>query len=675
MSESGKLINQVDSGSGDFESSASGVSLVLGDWVLVRQSEAEDWLPIEQIGVSEEGDQWFGCINKIGSNFIQIQTPPTKEGSYSSRRVHKDEFWSRIKIMTPSDVSILFSMRVQQYKNESDDLLEELRVLSRRLGLNPANLIEGAAGAQEESSGRSLSVLNAQDNITQYQMALKGAKDKGIPEIFSRLKVAHSKMYTWMSAASLPLVIKAGDVKGYIGEIEDKLLNLDLYAGLSEKVVKCREGEPAPFGEKLRVMQRRLYMDEECLAAYQAGGMRFGKIAEFDEWLSKPENMLRLLPFPRTVVAFQVRRKPAERKWDGSMFSAFVQIALEESDKLTFMYIRNGDQLWRLNTSIVFEENIFPDGSLYDASEPMMARVEQGYASGPRLDQMITKREFDVLVEEHKLKEKENRDWRRDNPKKEWEAKNAGRSYEFAMPHSLMYSGFRQKDWHPVDKSSVFYDECMEKLSSQVKKYNRIATILQGIFDRSDVLHPHPPVQLWTAQGFMDAIELIFDASMVIDNGEKPDFLEFQKRCNAKLGIGSVIVGQEKYWKKKEAIKEMARRQADWRLTEGERYRELEYFHPHGNPGPGLYYTIEKFKPGATMIKCDWEKERWVRNGFKLIKCTINVPVDQVLNISAYQPGDFKRFFADHRTRAEYMSWAPMLLAAEDWWANAEPQK
>jgi len=35
--------------------------------------------------------------------------------------------------------------------------------------------------------------------------------------------------------------------------------------------------------------------------------------------------------------------------------------------------------------------------------------------------------------------------------------------------------------------------------------------------------------------------------------------------------------------------------------------------------------------------------------------------------VSAYKPGDYKKFFVDPRTRAQYLKWARMLLAAEDY--------
>jgi hypothetical protein len=40
------------------------------------------------------------------------------------------------------------------------------------------------------------------------------------------------------------------------------------------------------------------------------------------------------------------------------------------------------------------------------------------------------------------------------------------------------------------------------------------------------------------------------------------------------------------------------------------------------------------------------------------------------VNVSAYKPGEHLQFFQDPRTRAKYMKWAPMLLAAEDFHAG-----
>ena len=59
----------------------------------------------------------------------------------------------------------------------------------------------------------------------------------------------------------------------------------------------------------------------------------------------------------------------------------------------------------------------------------------------------------------------------------------------------------------------------------------------------------------------------------------------------------------------------------------------------------------------------DWK--RFFSDGTK--PKTITVPVDKLLNVSAYKPGDYKRFLSDPRTRLEYLQWAPLMMAAEDY--------
>ena len=52
------------------------------------------------------------------------------------------------------------------------------------------------------------------------------------------------------------------------------------------------------------------------------------------------------------------------------------------------------------------------------------------------------------------------------------------------------------------------------------------------------------------------------------------------------------------------------------------------------------------------------------------IRCKFWASIDSLLNVSAYQPGDFLQFFQDPRTRAEYLKWAPFLLTAEEYHAG-----
>lgn len=42
-------------------------------------------------------------------------------------------------------------------------------------------------------------------------------------------------------------------------------------------------------------------------------------------------------------------------------------------------------------------------------------------------------------------------------------------------------------------------------------------------------------------------------------------------------------------------------------------------------------------------------------------------PGEHLTCVDAYTPGDFHMFYDDPRTRADYLRWAPVLLACEDW--------
>lgn len=53
----------------------------------------------------------------------------------------------------------------------------------------------------------------------------------------------------------------------------------------------------------------------------------------------------------------------------------------------------------------------------------------------------------------------------------------------------------------------------------------------------------------------------------------------------------------------------------------------------------------------------------------------MQVPADKLFNVSAYTPGDCRQFYRDPRTRAEYLQWAPLLIAAEEFHAqNLNPE-
>jgi hypothetical protein len=599
---------------------------------------------------------WLGCLVKIGSNHVEIRQPDVSHG-YNYCRVHFDEIHSRLVLENLPDATL--QGHIRHYHQKSQFLMGQIQALTLRLGLSSSPMISCGPGAESplaSQTNRALAVLNGQNNINAYQVALRKAKDEELPALFGALEVANQELTRWMKAQSLPLMAQSEGIKESLNDVDDRIFNVSIYAGLGETAVKVRDGKPAAIDERLRIMQRRLYMDEECLMNYRAGGMEFKDIAAYDKWLSKPENFNRILPFQRCIVAMRVRRDEKKRDWEGSLRQLMENVRVSASDKFTYMYIRNGEQLWRLDMEMEFDELIFPDKTMLNLSEPMMFKT----FAGSRIDEMITVADFEQRLAKYNETQEQIRNWCESNPGKD--------SFHCPIREDRW---FRQSDWHPFDNTSVYFDEAKGEIDQRIKYYNRIALIVQGLYDRSLVLHPHLPVRTWDANGFEDAIELIYDSSYSLTFGEPPDFEAYRAGVNALATADSLFVGQENFWMRLEAKRECDRLDRDYRSRKSE-YRPT-LFKPRGNPGPGLVEKAEKLQIRAQKATFKWERERkrqseWGENA--PVSCSLTVPFAELLNVSAYKAGDYKVFFRDPRTRTEYLKWAPLLLTAEDFLAG-----
>lgn len=680
---------------------------------------------------TEDGDR-LGCVTHIGSNYLRLAFPSRYS---SSTRVHMDEFPD---LRFESNPHACIQERVDHFKGRVEAALEDVKAITARLGVSTRVGIASRQDAPQASS-RALSTVSGTADPKAYRGALTKAKEEDLPALFKQMKEDNEMLSVWMRAEALPLEALSESMKGCIDEVGDRIFAVDLYAGLTEKIVQFADGEPADFGDKLHVMQRRCYMDEECLLDYHAGGMDFKSIGKFNEWLAKPKNRNRILPYPRCMVAFRVRREKKEREFDGSL-SEFIRIVdAEAADTQTYLYIRNGERLYMLRCALSFGEKTFPEPGVCDPAEPLMLKRDGGNLK------FMTRREYDHLCArlpiekaEWERQEKERDAWFKEHagpepeeeqfqegpddtvlyrdevirfsdladakddsnifgwytPEAAWErdrchvaylwrhnavwnetckkAPYGGRHHktpaDFEAFRPRAWRGeFFPEDWKPFDDGTVYYDDGLQQVAAEIKQYNRVALIIQGLFDRSEVLHPHPPVQTWTADGFAAAVRLVYDASGTLHDGDKPDFEAYWTECNKHLGPGAVTIGQDEFWQEKEAEKECDRRDRNWR--DNGNYRP-ERFKPHGNPGPGHLARIAKWYPRVRKALFAWGRERRsvsVWNERPDIYTTIKVPENRLFCVDGYQQGDYLRFFKDPRTRAEYLKWAPFLLAAEDY--------
>ena len=605
---------------------------------------------------NRDGDgKWMGCVVKIGSNYVKLSGPADATSSYESR-IHFDDFDERCELIEDPDPII--QGRIEKYQAQVRELMNEVKVITAKLAITPRGQLDSGAGNETQA----LSVSMSGQSYQGYKAELIKAKDKTLPELFEKITKANGCMAVWMKARILPMQAQASQLKKVIGDLEDRVFTVELYAGLVEEIVEIGEGTPAPNDTQIHLMQRRHYMDEECLAQYQVGGMEFKDIKAFDNWIAKPINRERLLPHPRCIVSFQVR---FERKYrEAVRIEDYVRIAHEaQLDRKTFLYMRNGTKMFRLSTEIDFDKKLFPDlGSAQFNTDKMWAKIFCN-----KVDELITdghyqemKAEHAAAVADYKKKKKAGKKFG-DGDMPLWEPDDPTYGYE------------------PFDKSSVYYDEMAAKIAADIKAHNRIALVLQGLLDRSPVMHPHPPWQLWTAEGFASALVLVYDDSRALNPAELPDFKAYRDACNKSIKPGSVVVGQQRRWLIAEGAKE-SKRIDRTRWGWNHHYRP-DTHQPDGDPGPGDIARVTRLKRskehGLLAVfewyrkRAHWTRRRWESQGkTDGLKRSFAVPVSKLLNIDAYKPGDFKQFFADPRTRHQYLKWAPLMLEAEEFHAG-----
>lgn len=607
-----------------------------------------------------EDDPWLACVVHVGTNYVKVSS--IHEGT---ERIHFDVFDS-VATREPNAEAVIKS-KIGHYQGKVNQLLGRVREVTAQLAINTNPALNGVSETQ------ALAVRGAeQPDMKEYGKALVVAKEETLPDLFKQVEKANKSLAAWMTAQVIPLKAQARGLEKTIGAIEDRIFSVELYAGLVETVERIQDGDPAQLGDKVHLVQRLCYMDEECLAQYQTGGMTLDNLEDFDAWLLKPANLERLLPFTRCVVSFRVRRHHKHRPMEN--LRAFLRILEEkDTDKFTYLYIRNGEQVFRMRTGIEFGEKLFPDMDRASLGGKLWAETFADSIKALITDADYQEREKTYRRE---LAEYKARSKAYEAALKTPEAKKRAKAKKLrhgpdASCVDVPYPGMgphRFYSYVPYDRSTVLYDDITKKIQAEIKEHNRIALILQGLLDRSPVLHPHPPWQIWTEAGFQAAFTLIYDDSRALVAGEKPDFEAYRARLNKHLLVGSVTVGQEDAWLRHEAAKENERRDRDYRWK-GE-FRPTHY-RPDGDPGPGVLARLARYSRGTGKCTYEWVRQR--RRSFSdedRVNATFTTDVTRILNVDAYKPGDFKQFFNDPRTRAEYLKWAPLLLEAEEYHAG-----
>lgn len=139
---------------------------------------------------------------------------------------------------------------------------------------------------------------------------------------------------------------------------------LEVYLGVHEEIFQLTQGQPAPLDEPISIRQLVLYMDEEAGIVeifHGKDGFEFDKdinfqsVDKFDQWLLQDNHLDVVLPEKRGVVALRPSRQDRYGRLD-----PWTKSDCEAADRMVYLLIRNGENLYRIWTSIMMKDTLFP---------------------------------------------------------------------------------------------------------------------------------------------------------------------------------------------------------------------------------------------------------------------------------------------------------------------------
>ena len=589
----------------------------IGDffWLKIDDEEWDEKKGNIKVGEHEE----LFCVCEIGSNYVSFERP--RGSSTIIPKIHFDEFLAKAR-PEPKWKEVLQKDMDEIQKS----IREKMAVLverGRKLYLLPKPQDE----TPEPQQPRSLLPAKVSDQYKTHKKALIRFRDKSLPSANKEIEELASDFSDRAKMLAMPDLVKLRGIKLALEVVEDRIFTIELYCGIQETVVQIADGEPAPATEKIAIRQLMLYMDEETLFDYQSGGMDFKSLQKFDRWVAKPENLRRIIPEPKGIVAFRVRRQAKDYGSPASIADILVHLNWDAENLETYLLIRNGERAYRIASSINFSPRLVPMRG--EIGEKQFKTIDERWVHD-REDPSKTVREEKLITPDH-----------------------------------------------------IEYDKIVAKLDAILRQYNRIVIVIQGLLDRSTVLSPHPPVHLAVPGQIDEWIRLVRDEEDGLP-ANQITFEEYQKQLNSTLCRGKWVYIDSKY---EENFKDGQR---PYDPSNG-RYSPRPRRGWNVNSMPDIIRVETMKRDGsAVRVSWPWgecatvtrfveskDKPGWGHYEPKDTgrMCHEWIPTNRVLNVSDYNAGDYKMFLCDHALKGEYLKWAQYLLTAEDWAQHAAAGK
>lgn len=574
----------------------------LGEWYWVLCDEYEEptsWRNGKVIdGRGKKNVEVLMCVYHIASNHIEFRV---YQGDNNYTYEHVMLWDLTAKVRPENKWKEIIQSRIDEKQVEIQCAVKALGDIVRAGGLIQDDVPSSQTGLVPAVMRR---------DPKEVKKSLQKIKDKSFPEAQKGLESLMCEMVSLQKCFALPVKAEGERMQKAVEHVDERMFVLELYAGICEECTLVRDGAPAPIETPITIRQMLRYMDEETLIDYDKGGMNFKQLRDFDEWVAKPENLNRMAPEPRCVVAFKIRRHKKDYGRCYSLQEAFAIVKMQKRDEATYLLIRNGEQVWRLATEIDFDPRLLPlrDEFTKPLQKETWSRSEEGETITPQ----------DIEFDEYMDKRKQT-------------------IFEYNRVLFLLQG--------ILDRSKVFNPHPPLNLSDEevVQKY------LNLVFDEETGLPSANPPN-W--------VEYRDSKNKQIKKGDWVWSTWYDEENDYTWDRWAGNGGRERLKDNRvrpevcEVMYMTRDKKHVWvRWSRGHRITEkwvLDYARPVPNK-PGWYYQKRE------------ETDHGERFG------NAKIPIDEVFNFSAYVPGEYKPFLCDAYLKGAYLDWAPQLLGAEKW--------
>ena len=342
-----------------------------------------------------------------------------------------------------------------------------------------------------QPTGTDLVVMASRANPTIAAKNLKRVKT-AFAVTKNQIAKRHSALQTLIKEQELILKSKTEILTRQIAMAQEAIYMINAYLGQDEEIVRLKSGEPAPEDEKIVIRQQVLFMDEESAVAGELakrGGIDFETVDEFDAWVCEPDHLQQVLPETRGIVAIKARRNPKFY-----VDNPFVNAELNRQNKCLYLLIRNGENLYRIFTTLWVEEVLLPRKDEFESFFYTMST-----------------------------------DWDTHERKRE-----------------------------PLVPGSAKYMQAMDKAEEKKRRFYTVLILIQGLLDRTKVFHPLPPneqINVCNLEG-QKHVTLRYDAENLLGTG-RLDFDKWLDSVNGELEVGCRIIGEfDSYYSRERGLAE-----------------------------------------------------------------------------------------------------------------------